>query len=141
MKSSRKKAFLILSLALFNYVLTTSVGTFLFVRPLERSFIRSDPQNCNAVVVLCGGVVEGLEGYELRPHAFKRLVEGVTLAKKYDAFLIVSGGSLPGSSQRAEAFVMAEPARKLDVPEEKPLLDSESKNTYENAKNVSNMVS
>lgn len=95
LKSSRKKAFLILSLALFNYVLTPSVGTFLFVRSLEKSFIRSDPQNCDAVVVLGGGVVEGPEGYELRPHAFKRLVEGVMLAKKYDAFLIVSGGSFP----------------------------------------------
>ncbi len=140
LKNSRKKAFMILSFALFNYVLTTSLGTFLFVRSLERSFTRSDPLNCDAVVVLGGGIVEGPEGYELRPHSFKRLVEGVMLAKKYDALLIVSGGSLPGSSRRAEAFVMAELARKLGVLEEKLLLDSESKNTHENAKNVSSMA-
>ncbi|WP_218915835.1 undecaprenyl phosphate translocase family protein [Pseudothermotoga hypogea] len=98
------------------------------------------PQRCDAIIVLGGGVLKGPEGYELRPHTFKRLIEGVELAKTYNAFLIVSGGTLPGSSQQPEATIMAQLAQRFEVPNEKVLVDAESKNTYENAKNVAKIV-
>ncbi|MDI6863617.1 MAG: YdcF family protein [Pseudothermotoga sp.] len=139
-KSSKGKASLLLLFSLFAYVLTTSTGTFLFVRPLEKSFRKEIPQRCDAIIVLGGGVLKGPEGYELRPHTFKRLIEGVELAKTYNAFLIVSGGTLPGSSQQPEATIMAQLAQRFEVPNEKVLVDAESKNTYENAKNVAKIV-
>lgn len=139
-KSSKGKASLLLLFSLFAYVLTTSTGTFLFVRPLEKSFRKEIPQRCDAIIVLGGGVLKGPEGYELRPHTFKRLIEGVELAKTYNAFLIVSGGTLPGSSQKPEAMIMAELAERFGIPKERILIDELSKNTYENAKNVSSIV-
>jgi uncharacterized SAM-binding protein YcdF (DUF218 family) len=139
-KSSKGKASLLLLFSLFAYILTTSTGTFLFVRPLEKSFRKEVPQRCDAIIVLGGGVLKGPEGYELRPHAFKRFIQGVELARTYDAFLIVSGGRLPGSSQQPEATIMAELAHRFEVPNEKILIDAESKSTYENAKNVARIV-
>ncbi|MGE0033784.1 MAG: YdcF family protein, partial [Pseudothermotoga sp.] len=133
-------ATILLLFSLFAYVVTTSMGTFLFVRPLEKSFRAEDLQRCDAVIVLGGGVLRGLDGYELRPHAFKRLIQGVELAKAYNAFLIVSGGTLPGSSQKPEAMIMAELAERFGIPKERILIDELSKNTYENAKNVSSIV-
>ncbi len=139
-KSSKGKASLLLFFSLFVYVLTTSTGSFLFVRPLEKSFQKEIPQRCDAIIVLGGGILKGPEGHELRPHTFKRFIQGVELAKAYDAFLIVSGGTLPGSSQQAEATIMAQLAQKFEVPNEKILIDAESKSTYENAKNVAKIV-
>jgi uncharacterized SAM-binding protein YcdF (DUF218 family) len=140
MKSSKKKALLLLFFSLLSYLLTTSVGTFLFVRPLEKSFQPQTFENCDAVIVLGGGIFKTPDGYELRPHAFKRLVEAIQIAKKYDAVLVVSGGMLPGSFGVPEASIMAELARKFGLPSEKILLDVQSRNTFENARNVTEIV-
>lgn len=139
-RSSKKKASLLLCFSLFNYVITTSIGTFLFVRPLERAFRVDLPERCDAVIVLGGGVLRGPEVYELRPHTFKRFISGVELAKTYGAFLIVSGGKLPGSTTKAEALVMGELAERFGIAKDKILIDDESRSTWENAKNVANML-
>ncbi|KAF2957449.1 hypothetical protein AS159_07175 [Thermotoga sp. Ku-13t] len=140
LKSSKKKALLLLFFSLLSYLLTTSIGTFLFIRPLEKSFQPQVFENCDAVIVLGGGIFKTPDGYELRPHAFKRIVEAIQLAKKYDAVLIVSGGTLPGTFSVPEASIMAELARRFGLSDEKILLDLQSRNTYENAKNVTNIV-
>lgn len=140
LKNSKTKASLLLLFAAFNYVLTTSVGSFLFVKPLEMSFRKTIPSTCDAVIVLGGGVIKNPDGYELRSHTFKRFIEAVELAKNFDAILIVSGGTLPGLSQESEAIVMAKLAKEFGVPEEKVLIDDKSKNTYENAKNIANLI-
>lgn len=126
---------------LVGYQLVTAP---IFVNPmvnqLEKLYV-SDEQCAPSshIVLLSGGVdsrVQTVGNFErMSPATFVRATEASRIiAKEPDAKLIVSGGatySIP------EAQVIAHYLTSLGIPEDRLILESTSRNTYENAVNVS----
>ena len=132
--SASVAAFLLL--ALFGW---TTFGALL-LQPLESRFARPAemPQAVDGIIVL-GGAFEGginpVRGlYELS-EAADRMTEGAILALRYpNAKVIISGGSGTILRERAgDADTAPLLFEKLGVPRSRLILDTESRNTAENA--------
>lgn len=127
-------------LAAFIMVLSvwTSFGAMIMT-PLEERYQRpAAPQRVDGIVVLGGGMEGAINlargGYELST-AGDRFVETAILARRYpDAKVVVSGGAGElilegeGDAVTAQRLLTA-----LGVAPERLVLESESRNTYENA--------
>jgi uncharacterized SAM-binding protein YcdF (DUF218 family) len=126
-------AFLILVLSAW-----TSLGAMM-LNPLEERFPRPPlPQKVDGIVVLGGGFEGGINlargGYELNSGG-DRMVETAVLARQFpDAKVVVSGGNGElfldgeGDADTAPRLLGA-----LGVTPERLILESKSRNTYENA--------
>jgi uncharacterized SAM-binding protein YcdF (DUF218 family) len=126
-------AFLVLALSAW-----TSLGAMM-LNPLEERFPRPAlPQKVDGIVVLGGGFEGGINlargGYELNSGG-DRLVEAAVLARRFpDAKIVVSGGNGElfldgeGDADTAPRLLGA-----LGVTPERLILESKSRNTYENA--------
>ncbi|MFO8033901.1 MAG: ElyC/SanA/YdcF family protein [Candidatus Bipolaricaulota bacterium] len=122
------------------YALSVGPGADLLLRPLERAYPplhQAPAEPISAVVVLSGG-----DGWwEDRPltsalstSSTDRLLEGIRVWRLLGGtheLLVVGGIGVPGG--RAEAPAMAQAAHALGVPEETLAWESLSRNTYENA--------
>ncbi len=127
-------AFLILALATW-----TSLGAMM-MSPLENRFTRTValPEKITGIVVLGGGFEGTINqvrgGYELN-RAGDRFVEAAVLARRFpDAKLLISGG--PGTLMfegEADAQTAPRLLTELGVAEGRLLLESRSRDTYENA--------
>lgn len=99
----------------------------------------------NAIIVLGGGTVKYQEIVLTSSFAVGRQFEGLRLYRgcKEDAAreckLVVSGGD-PLKSGQSEADVMARELRSAGVANEDLLIENKSKNTYQNARFVSEML-
>lgn len=108
--------------------------------PLEGNGIIAD-----AVVVLGGGVNDlswARAQPEPSPASLQRLVEGIRLARAVRAPLVLSGGSgavAPTAVREADA--MAELAIRLGYPGRGLMIESRSRNTWENAEQVKTLIS
>jgi uncharacterized SAM-binding protein YcdF (DUF218 family) len=107
------------------------------------------PANVKGIVVLGGAVDELLTGAFEQPslnHAAERMTEAVALAQRYPtATLVFSGGSsLVNQSELSLSLKEADVARRLfenlGIPESRLALESESRNTWENAVNTKKLV-
>ncbi len=115
------------------------VGT-LMMRVLEDRFPRPAANiPAPAGIIVLGGAVDQqmtrLRGPIELTEAADRMTEGVLLARRFpDAKLVFTGGSaaLLGSPYR-EAQVAEQLFLGLGIPKERLVLESESRNTYENA--------
>ncbi|MFT6303174.1 MAG: uncharacterized SAM-binding protein YcdF (DUF218 family) [Pseudomonadales bacterium] len=113
------------------------------VNLLERLYLSNDQcAPSSHVVLLSGGVgsrAQTVDSIELMsPATFVRATEASRIiAKEPDAKLIVSGGVM---YRIPEAEVIARYLTSLGVPEENLILESKSRNTYENAVNVATML-
>ena len=109
------------------------------VNQLEKLYVLDEPCAAGShVVVLSGGVdsrARSVDSFErMTPATFVRATEASRIiAKEPDTKLIVSGGAL---YRVAEAEVIAQYLTTLGVPEKNLILESESRNTHENAVNV-----
>ncbi len=118
-----------------------------FVNPLVNQIeqLHARDQACESgshVVLLSGGVnsyARSNENFERMSHAtFVRASEAYRITQNEpDATLIVSGGVL---YRIPEAEVIGSYLRSLSVPEESLILEGESRNTYENAVNVAEIL-
>jgi len=135
-RSDRKKALTISVLAVFLYLLSTGVGVFLFLRPLEQAYKSGSIEGADAVVVLGGGIVKSPQGYEPSVHSMARLTTGIQLASVRDLPLILTGGTPPGVNQISEAEIMKQFAVKFSVDENKIIAEPQAKTTLENAMNT-----
>jgi uncharacterized SAM-binding protein YcdF (DUF218 family) len=117
----------------------TTAGA-LMLKPLEQRFQRPAtlPPNVAGIVVL-GGAFEGRVnqvrgGYELGDAA-DRMTEAAMLALRYpQARLVISGGSGTILSQRAGDGETAPPFfEALGIPRARVIIDTQSRNTAENA--------
>ena len=117
----------------------TSVGAIM-MHPLEDRFQRPEPMpdRIDGIIVLGGGFEAGVNrvrgGYELNASG-DRFVEAAILARRYpDAKIVVTGGAgdliLEGE---ADGVTAPRLLTALGVAPERLLLESKSRNTYENA--------
>ena len=128
------------------YLLSTVSLSSLLVSPLENKYppivSRGDAR---AVVVLGGGYTEHSPEYggmgTLSIDSVKRAVYGVELSRKFDLPLVYSGGRSYDSSQPgSEAEAAGRLWRMLGVASDRMTLETESKDTKENAKKVASLV-
>lgn len=132
-KKAPKKALLMFFLAIGFYFLSSVIGVFLLLYPLERGYIYDDSQNVQAVVVLGGGVVKTPDGYQLSIYSTARLLKGLEIAKKKNLPLIVTGGKLPGIDQLPEAEIMKQEAISLGFEKDRIFVEPLARTTKENA--------
>jgi uncharacterized SAM-binding protein YcdF (DUF218 family) len=132
--------------ALLIYLGSLAPVAALLNTPLERRY-RSSTLDAgiaaDCVVVLGGGIDEVRQaGGQLRyfpsRSSMYRLSEAAALYFGHpdlDLVIVLSGGFLPNKS-RAESEVCAEFLHRLGIPEERLLLETQSRNTLENALHV-----
>ncbi|MEQ1942713.1 YdcF family protein [Mesorhizobium sp. VNQ89] len=133
-------SFLILALASW-----TSLGA-LMLNPLEERFPRPPAPDKVAGIIVLGGGLEGAinlarGGYDINSGG-DRYLEAAVLARRYpDARIVISGGTgtviLDGEGD-ADTSVKLFTA--LGIPQDRLVLEGESRNTYENVENIRKLV-
>ena len=95
------------------------------------------------IVVILGGGMYPREGFrkwsELSGPAYSRLCNGVRIFKQSGAGTLALTGGGPEGKIESEADVMKVLALELGVPENRILIETESRNTMENAVNLAKM--
>jgi uncharacterized SAM-binding protein YcdF (DUF218 family) len=138
----KKKIFPLLSL-LILYLLSIQPFSDLLLKPLENAypplsseFKKDWPQ---AVVILGGGIIQaspeaGAGKDALTSDAMKRVVYAYSLRDTFKVPFIFSGGKTFEYGQEPEAFTASRLFVSLGLPFERLVLESRSRNTWENAK-------
>jgi uncharacterized SAM-binding protein YcdF (DUF218 family) len=106
-------------------VITLTPLTRYMLKPLR---VREDIRKADAIVVLAGGIDQGRY---LSLVSNQRLVRAAQLYFEGKAKKILFSGGIPEEIGVAEAKVMAQEARRLNIPAEDILLESQSRNPYE----------
>ncbi|AKI97466.1 YdcF family protein [Kosmotoga pacifica] len=133
-------AYIELLVAFFLYLLSSGIGTYLYLKPLETDISLPSIESLatgDAIVVLGGGIVLTQQETELSVHSLKRLLKGFELYKTLKIPIIVTGGSPLGRDGPAEAEVMAKVLKEWGIDEEDILVDVSARTTAENAYYVS----
>ena len=112
-------AFLILLVIAFTPL------TGYIVKPLE---VKEDIRKAEVIVVLSGGIDKGRY---LSPVSSQRMVRGVQLYFEGRAKKILFSGGIPPKNVVAEAAVMAQEAKRLNIPAEDILVERRSQSTHE----------
>ena len=144
-RRDRPSGIVALTVAVLLYLFSTPAMGELLIRPLEGAFPPpAAGEACwgDAIVVLGGGAQSSspAEGGEpaLSAESTSRLVYGVRLAREMPLPLVFTGGRAMGRQDRpSEAEAAARVARSLGIPEERLLLEEQSRTTWENALYVS----
>ncbi|SDC50478.1 MULTISPECIES: YdcF family protein [unclassified Candidatus Frackibacter] len=135
-------------LFLVIYILSSYVGEFILVSPLENSFpprtyteVKRKINDKSIIVVLGGGVVRGTPlGSEIGKTTLKRLYAGWQLQQKTGLDIVVSGGIVPGADATSGADIMENVLLDWGVNQEKIITESQSKNTWQNAVNTTELL-
>ena len=130
---AKRKLFLLffINSLIILYLFSIRPTADFLLTPLEHKYLENKNSfpRADAIVILAGG-----DG--------KRLIKGISLFhKKFSPLIIMSGGS--GSifdQSRKEALLMKEIAMDLGVPEERIIVETESRNTRENATNTKQIL-
>ena len=143
-KANAGRNLLSLSLLLAFLTIILPVHSWL-AWPLEQRFLRliTLPEKIDGIIVFGGGVDQLLTEVYEQPslnYAAERMTEAVALARRYpDAKLVFSGGSaVVNDSEKAlkEADVAEKLFLALGIEKSRIVLESQSRNTYENAVNT-----
>ncbi len=135
-------ALLIISI-LFYYIFSITPTADLLLFPLERKYdLPEESESTETIVLLTGGTKSGdfLSSSNLSESTLKRAVKVAHLyfEKKQKPQIIVSGNN--SISSENEALSVSKFLQSFDIPEENIILDKESENTYQSAKNVKRMI-
>jgi uncharacterized SAM-binding protein YcdF (DUF218 family) len=95
--------------------------------------VREDIRKADVIVVLSGGIDQGRY---LSLVSNQRMVRGAQLYFEGRAKKILFCGASPKGIGVAEATVMAQEARRLNIPEEDIFLESRSKDAYKQAEEI-----
>jgi uncharacterized SAM-binding protein YcdF (DUF218 family) len=141
--------YMIGGLGVFCYLLAIEPVQDLLLRPLEDRYLplpvgalsREKLDGVDALVILGGGTVQGSpEAGEckdsLSSSALKRLVYGFSLKEIFTGDYVLAGGKVFDHGQEAEAQVAAEVLRSLGLESERIVTETESRNTWQNARNI-----
>lgn len=134
-----------LSLLILALSAWTSLGA-LMLNPLEERFPRPPAPDKVAGIIVLGGGFEGAinlarGGYEVNSGG-DRFIEAAVLARRYpDAKIVVSGGTgtlvLDGEG---DADTASKLFTALGIPASRLVLETESRDTYENVENIRRLV-
>jgi len=119
-----------------------SVVPEILFKPLESYFPDQSITNSFDVIVVLGGGFKILKSGNVKFGALNRIVQGIALTKQYpDSKLVLSGGtaSIINPNPR-EADYMKELALQLGVPDENIIVERNSRNTYEQAVEISKLI-
>jgi uncharacterized SAM-binding protein YcdF (DUF218 family) len=136
-KSKKWLAFILWVVLILIYLTSITPTRVLLTSRLERAYPPiSSQEKPDAIIVLAAGVVsDSLEAPNEEspsPTTLKRLMYAYKLHQQSGADLILSGGFHPkGGSSEAE--IMKKELLELGVAESKIIVESKSKNTFENA--------
>lgn len=100
------------------------------LKPLE---VKEDIRKADVIVVLSGGIDKGRY---LSLHSSQWLVRGAQLYFEGKAKKILFSGGIPKRIGVAEAAIMAQEARRLNIPAEDILVEKRSQSTQEKAVEV-----
>jgi uncharacterized SAM-binding protein YcdF (DUF218 family) len=95
------------------------------LKPLE---VKEDIRKADVIVVLCGGIDKGRY---LSRVSSQRMVRGAQLYFEGKAKKILFSGGIPPKKGVAEAAVMAQEAKRLNIPAEDILVEKRSQSTHE----------
>lgn len=140
------RAIMILGMVIFAVIGFLPIGNNLLV-VLERQYERPQemPDRLAGIIVLGGSFVADVGGARNIPalnENAERVLDGLTLADNYkNALLIFSGGSGKLiNNNRSEATDVELFLKQLGYPMERVILESESRNTYENIRETRNLL-
>ena len=144
----KKAAKLLLGLTIvFYYILSTPVISFLFLKGLENRFpfLESPPEDVRYVVVLSGGNQNSLSDLpltsRLNSYSVARVLEGVRLYKKMqDGYLVLSGEGWVRDPEQKTCSLMKKLSLFCSVPEERIILECNSRDTYDEAKEIKKIL-
>ena len=128
------------------YLLSLGPVADTLLKPLERTArpLKGFPGPADAVVVPGGGSVDrSWIGAPPSPNSetYTRLVTGVQLAKNMNIPLILSGGNgEPFATTVNDADVMAKAAYAMGMAPDRVIIESRSRNTLENAREVRKLL-
>jgi uncharacterized SAM-binding protein YcdF (DUF218 family) len=138
--------FLVASGFLLLYVLSISPASNALLKPLETIAEpwRESRAGDDAIVVLGGGVGD-LSWLELPAEpscsSNERIIEGIKIYRKIHLPLVFVGGNGdPSRSVTPDADVMARTARALGVPVKDIIVENKSRNTFEGARALKNVI-
>lgn len=135
--SAKWLSFGLFVLGIFFYLVSTGIGTLIYLRPLELTYVEPSTIEGDAIVVLGGGITLTPDSEELGSHTLARIMKGYEVYKLTGKDVIVTGASSMGRDGTAsEAEKMKETLIDLGTPSHKIIADSEAKNTFENALNT-----
>jgi len=97
---------------------------------LKPLLVKEDIRKADVIVVLGGGIDEGRYLSLVSSH---RLLRGTQLYFEGKAKKILLSGGDPGKAGVAEAMVMAQEARRLNIPEQDIIIEKHSNRTHEQA--------
>ena len=140
-----------LAVAALTFIfVSTPGGNFLLVAPLARGFHSiQDPgeaQSAGAIVVLGGGVRDIKVGAEAMTYPYEgttlRLLEAARMFRLLGRGLpvVASGGFTAAGHRTTEASVMADGLVSLGVPRDRILIEDQSRNTHEQAIQVTRLL-
>lgn len=147
-RKSWGRALVFLSLACL-WLLATEPVRDLLISPLENRYAALEPDDLagvenQAIVLLGGGIYERAPEYQgrdsLGPAALMRTVYAADLAGISGLDVYTTGGSVLSEGTEPEGKVMRRRLIRLGVPAEKVHSESESRNTWENAANLKQML-
>ena len=95
------------------------------LKPLE---VKEDVRKADVILVLCGGIDKGRY---LSLISSQRMVRGAQLYFEGKAKKILFSGGIPSKNGVAEAAVMAQEAKRLNIPAEDILVERRSQSTFE----------
>jgi uncharacterized SAM-binding protein YcdF (DUF218 family) len=104
------------------------------VKPLE---VKEDIRKADVIVVLSGGIDKGRY---LSLASSQRMVRGAQLYFEGRAKKILFSGGIPPKNGVAEAAVMAQEAKRLNIPAEDILVEKRSQSTHEKVVEVKKMT-
>lgn len=144
-RKRRSGFFILLCVFIVYYFISLEPVSYFLTASLESrttSLIANTANDVTAIVVLAGGA-ERQEGHrpfpELSGTSWKRLWHGIELYRLYEGKIPIfyTGGSGdPFNSSSVEAELARQYALSLGIPEDRFLIEQESRDTFENARAV-----
>lgn len=133
------RIFLLVITVIYYMVASGLAGNFL------ARYITTSSTNINkcidtkGIILLGGGASKTLKGLEPGQSAYDRILKTAEVYNSHHQKIIISGG-ISKKNKISEAKVYAEELYKLGVPKKDIFLNEKSKNTYQNAEFVRNML-
>lgn len=144
--------YLLLFITLSLFLLSTKIISEQLIAPLENFALENRQNqdldiNADLIVVLGGGSViqsslDGTEHNSLSAVSLARVLEGIMIQKEKGLPILFTGGNvLKGEGAAPEAEGVRTVFKRLGLAESSYILESESRNTYENAINSAEKTS